>query len=303
MDFSKHLFRAHMVGKIINVPKPLTANQTETLGAFKLKGYANITVKQKETFVNLENKLIESKKFKLTDANKKTLSELVYATKYGRRTEINSDKITKGLTVEKDCRDILSRVTGLFLTYSKERKQNDWVTGAIDIEPNEVVADIKSSWSWESYSKILESSANEVYLRQLDSYMDLWGKKDSLLCHVLTDTPFKLVEKVIKSLDYKYDVLNIEGDVRDENIDDVKKVVTNHIFSRQGLEGFCEYSTNVYIDWFSDFIEIPEKDRVHMIPHTYDQERIEQRNKSISLSRKYMSTVKSINNFNPKLIK
>ena len=35
MDFSKHIFRAHMVGKIVNIPKPLTANQTETLEAFK----------------------------------------------------------------------------------------------------------------------------------------------------------------------------------------------------------------------------------------------------------------------------
>ena len=86
MDFSNYLFRAHMVGKIITVPKPLTENQTKTLEAFKLKRYPNITDKQKETFVSLENKLIESKKFKLTDANKKTLSGLVYATKYGRRT-------------------------------------------------------------------------------------------------------------------------------------------------------------------------------------------------------------------------
>ena len=303
MDFSNYLFRAHMVGKIITVPQPLTENQTKTLEAFKLKGYPNITDKQKETFVSLENKLIESKKFKLTDANKKTLSELVYATKYGRRTEINSDKITKGLTVEKDCRDILSRVSGLFLTHSTERKTNEWVSGAIDIEPSEVIVDIKSSWSWESYSKILEDSANKIYLRQLDSYMDLWHKKESLLCHILTDTPFKLVEKEIKNLDYKYNILNMEGDVRDENIEDVVKVVTNHIFSRKGLEEFCQYSTNVHIEWFKSFIEIPEQDRVHMIPHAYDQERIEQRNKSIILSREYMNTVKSINNFNPKLIK
>ena len=305
MDFKDYKFRCHMVGKIINVPKPLTKNQEDTLNEYEIRSLGNgrpLTEKQKITLIDLKHKLNESNTYKLTDSNKKILSSLVYATKYGRKTELNSHQITKGLEVEKECRDILSRVTGLFLTASKERKENNWVTGAIDIEPNEVIPDIKSTWSWESFSKILEESANELYLRQLDSYMDLWNKKESLLCHVLTDTPFEIVEREVKTLDYKYNILNMEGDVRDENIEDVKKVVTNHIFSRHSLENFCQYSSNIHIEWFEDFLEIPENERVHMISHSFNQERIDQRNDCIILAREYMNTVKPINNFNPKLL-
>lgn len=306
MDFSEYLFRSHMVGKIINVPKPLTPKQSEMFSSYKerVSGIGKpLTEKQEIVLTSLQHKFNESKQFKLTDGNKKILSELVFANKYGRKTEINSDKLVKGIEVEKNSRDILSRVTGLFLTASTERKSNKWVTGAIDIEPNEVIPDIKSSWSWESFSKILEDSANEIYLRQGDSYMDLWNKKEFLLCHVLTDTPNKLVESAIKSLDYRYNILNMEGDVRDENIDHVKQIVTNHIFSREGLESFADYSSIIQLEWFDDFIEIPEQDRVHMIPHSYDKIRIEQRNECIALAREYMNTVAPINNFNAQLLK
>lgn len=303
MDFSNYKFRSHMVGKIINLPKPLTLNQSETLIGLneKLKT-KELTAPQKKMWHNLNNKLNESKYYKLTDGIKKSLSELAFAEMHNRRTEINSPKITKGLEVEKESRDILTRVTGLFLTSSEERKTNNWVTGKIDIEPNDVIPDIKSTWSWESYSNILQEKPNEIYLRQGDSYMDLWNKKDFLLCHVLTDTPIKLVEGEIRRYDYKHNILNMEGDVREQNIEDVKKIVTNLIFSRKSLEEFCQQSATIMIEWFKDFKEIEEKDRVHMIPHSYDPVRIEQRNECIIKARKYMNTVKPINNFNPKLI-
>ncbi|WP_233881846.1 hypothetical protein [Tenacibaculum piscium] len=305
MDFSNYIFRSHMVGKIINLPKVLTDNQKNTLHDYTLRAGGEgrkLTANQEKVLIELKYKYNKSQEYSLTDGSKKVLAELAYSVKHGRTTELNSEMITKGLATEKNCRDILSRVSGLFLTASTERKQNKWVTGAIDVEPNNVIIDIKSAWSWESFAKILESSANEIYLRQGDSYMDLWQKKDFLLCHVLTDTPNLLVEKKIKSLDYKHDILNVEGDVREDNIPDVKKIISNHIFSRKALEEFCEFSSNIHIEWFSDFNEIPESERVHMIPHIYDPERIEQRNKCISMAREYMNTVTAINNFQPQLI-
>lgn len=294
-----------MVGKIINLPKSLTTNQESMLQDYALRASGEgreLTANQEKVLIELKYKFNKSNEYRLTDGTKKVLAELAYSVKHGRTTELNSEMITKGLATEKNCRDILSRVSGLFLTASTERKQNNWVTGAIDVEPDNVIIDIKSAWSWESFAKILESSANEIYLRQGDSYMDLWQKKDFLLCHVLTDTPHLLVEKKIKSLDYKYDILNLEGDVREDNIPDVKKVISNHIFSRKGLESFCDFSSIIHIEWFDDFNEIPESERVHMIPHEFSQERIEQRNECIRMSREYMNTVTAINNFKPELI-
>lgn len=292
-----------MVGKIINVPKPLTKSQDLTLSGLNEKGFEKLTEAQKKTFHNLSNKLNESKTYRLTEAIKNTLTQLAFSNKYGRKIEINSPKLTKGNEVEKAARDILTRVSNIFLTSSIERKTNDWVTGAIDIEPKEVIIDIKSAWSWESFSKILQEKPNEIYLRQGDSYMDLWNKKEFLLCHILLDTPYKLIEGEIRKKDYQNNILDMEGNVREDSIAEVKKTVTNHIFSRKGLEDFCDYSANVYIEWFDDFIEIPEQERVHMISHSFDKTRIAQRNECISLAREFMNTVKPMNNFNPQSIK
>lgn len=305
MNFSSYIFRSHMVGHIIDVPKPLTQNQSETLNDLSARFNGDgkpLTDKQKETFFSLQNKYNESLKYTLTDSTKKTLSRLVFAEKYGRKVELNSPQISKGLEVEKNARDVLSRVSGMFLTPCEERKTNKWVTGKLDVDPQGVIIDIKSSWSWDSYSTILESSANEIYLRQGDSYMDLWNMKDFILCHILVDTPSKLVEGEIRRYDYQNMILDFEGNVKDECIGEVVQVVSNHIFSRKGLEDFCDYSPNIHIEWFDDFKEIPEHERVHMVPHTFDLIRIEQRNECISLAREYMNTVRPINNFQPSLL-
>lgn len=306
MDFSKYVFRSHMVGKIIDVPKPLTVNQFKMLTDYRLRFHGEgrpLTDKQKIELTSLEHRYNQSKEFKLTDSTKILLSELAFAENHGRKVSINSPKLTKGNEVEKESRDLLSRVTGLFLTACNERKTNEWVTGAIDINPKKVIIDVKSSWSWESYSKILQDKPNEIYLRQGDSYMDLWNLKDFLLCHTLVDTPFNLIDNEIKREDWKSNILTMDGDVRDESIEIIKEIITDHIFSRKGLEEYCHQSSTIHLEWFDDFVEIPEESRVHMIPHSFDPVRIEQRNECIILAREHMNTCNPINYFNKNLIK
>lgn len=304
--FDKYLFRSHMVGKIINVPKPLTKTQQGTLDQYitGVNGSGNpLTPKQKDTLLDLKYKLKESKIHRLTDGQKKILSELVFFEKYGRKNEINSNKLKKGLQKEKESRDLLSRCFGRFFTSCEERKTNDYVTGAIDIKPEDVIIDIKTSWSWKSFCGILQDKPNEIYLRQGDSYMDLWGVKDFLLCHVLVDTPFDMVEQEIRRFDFQNNILNMEGEVREEFIGDVIDLVSNFIFTRKGIEDFCQQSTVIEIDWFKSFVEIPDNERVHMIPHSFDKSRIEQRNECIKIAREYMNNCKPLNNFDLTLIK
>ena len=299
MNFDKYLFRCHMVGKIIDVPKPLTDNQRETYNEFLERSNGigrELTKNQKDTLTSLQYKKNESEIYRLNDGTKKLLSRLAYAEKYGLKIDINSPKIKKGLEVEKNSRDILTRVSGTFFTANDERKYNDFVTGEIDIKPNNTIIDIKSSWSWESYSTILEESANELYLRQGDSYMDLWGIDNFLLCHILTDTPAYLVDSELRKADYNKNILDCDGNVRDENIIDVVKIVSNLIFSEKALKEYCYTSSIVEMSWFKDWKEIPENERVHMIEHKFDKERIEQRNECIILAREYMNSVKSLNN-------
>ena len=48
-------------------------------------------------------------------------------------------------------------------------------------------------------------------------------KKSFLLCHILTDTPEKLVDGELRKSDYANNILDVEGNVREENIEDAKK--------------------------------------------------------------------------------
>lgn len=294
MDFSDYVFRCHMVGKIIDVPKPLTTNQEETLKAYSEK--ETLTIKQHETLIALQHKLNESKKFKLSDSTKKELTRIVQFEKASRSKILYTKYMDKGLAKEKDARDLISEVLGVNLIKDPERKTNKWVTGERDVYHDDLLIEIKTAYSFESFSNILLEKANEIYLRQNDSYMDLWGINEGLICHILVDTPNSLVDDEIRRLSYNEDIMTIEGDIRDEAIDLVKTTVSNQIYTRKGLEEYCQWSATVHIEWFDDFVEIPVNERIHMIPNPFDKVRIEQRNECIKLARKYMNTVKPINN-------
>ena len=299
MDFNNYIFRSHMVGDIINPPKPLTFNQKETLVDYTNRDNGEgrpLTVKQKETLISLEFKEIESKKFSLSGTAKSKLADIVFYEKYGRINSLSSKYLDKGITQEKAARDLLSKILDIPLVADEERKANDWVTGKRDIDSKEIIFDIKSKWDFTTYAKSLVSSSNELYLRQLDCYMDLWGIRSSILCHILVDTPVNLVERELRSLDFKNNVLTMGGDVRDECIGQVVDLVNQHIYTREGLENLVHQSSILELEWFGGFIEIPESDRIHMINHDYDQNRIEQRNESIILAREYMNTIKPLNN-------
>lgn len=300
MDWTKYRFRSHWVGNIVSVPVGLTESQKATLNDYRQRSSGEgrpLTDKQRETLIELEYKELKSNEYRLTDGQKKLLNELYFFEKYGRKNDLDFKQLRKGLEVEKLSRDLLSQITGMYFTSNPENRSNEWVTGTTDVKPSEgIVIDIKSSWSFESYSNILQSKANDVYLRQLDCYMELWECDQSLLCHVLIDTPFQIINDELKRQSYKYNWLDFDGDVKPDFIPDIVDIVQNHVYSREALEAFCLQSSICELYWFNDFREVPKDERVHMIHHEYDSNRIDQRNKSITLAREYLSDVKPLNN-------
>lgn len=299
MNFDKYIFRCHYQGSLVSVPKGLTDDQIETLLAYRDRANGigrPLTSKQQSDWHSLEHKHNESLNYKLSDTAKKILTDIVFYEKHGRKFTLENKYFSKGLEVEKDSRDLISKVLGQNLVRSDERKSNEWVTGAIDIEPNGVIIDIKSCYNFESFNKHLIDNNISYYERQLDCYMELWDIKDSLIAFTLVDTPARLVEDEIRRLNWKDLILNFEGEVYDEKIPDVVKLVENHIYTREALESFCQGSGVVQIEWFDNFREIPESERVHLVPHSFDKTRIEQRNECLTLCRQYMNKVQPINN-------
>lgn len=304
MDFSNYIFRCHYQGSLVSVPRELTTNQKETLDAYRERqsGIGRpLTEKQKADWHSLENKLNESKIFKLSDTAKNICTDIVFYERFNRRYKLDNKYFKKGLEVEKDARDLVSEVLGTRLTIDDERKSNKWVTGKRDIKHDEVIIDIKSTYDFTSFNKHLINTNDEYYFRQLDSYMDLWGIKESLLAYVLVDSPIRTIEDEIRRVNYNENILTLDGAVNEENIGNVVDIVSNHIFTRKALEDFCLQSATIKLEWFTNFKEVPKHQRLHLIPHSFDKTRIEQRNECLKLCREHMNTIKPMNNINYKL--
>lgn len=301
VNFNNYIFRSSFVGNIVSVPKPLTKNQMETMLVYREK--EKLTEKQHKDLVSLEYKNNESKEYKLTEGAKKLLNKIVFYEKHGRINLLEMDTLEKGNRVEKQARDLMTKVLGIPLVKDDERRTNEWVTGKRDINSSDVIFDIKAKFDFDSFNSSLLDSSNEVYLRQLDCYMELWELKDAILCHVLIDTPSDIIVRELNRLQWKNVVLDIghssfiDGSITsDDSIELIVSEINNHIYTREGLQNFCDEFQAIKIEWFKDFKEIPEKERVHMVSHSFDKERIEQRNECIKLARDYMKTVQPINN-------
>ena len=299
MDFSNYKFRCHYQGTLVSVPKPLTQNQKETLEAYRLRMNGEgrpLTEKQKADWHSLEYKENESNVYKLTDTAKTMLTDIVFYEKTGREYILENKYFAKGLAVEKEARDLVSRVTGQLLVKDDERKTNEWVTGKRDVKHDKLIIDIKSSFNFKSFNKHLLESQHENYFRQLDCYMELWGIEDALIAYTLVNTPYNIIDDEIKRIAWKNNIMTFDGTILDEAIPEVVRLVKEHIYTYEALEAYCQQSPNIYIEWFDDFVEIPEAERLHLVPHFYDKIRIEQRNECLSLAREFMNSIKPMNN-------
>jgi len=69
--------------------------------------------------------------------------------------------------------------------------ENAWFTGTPDVVGDDVVEDVKCSWTLRTFMEVQHPSA--IYYAQLQSYMSLTGRKLSRLAHVLVDTPEEIV--------------------------------------------------------------------------------------------------------------
>lgn len=303
MDFTNYKFRCHYQGNLVSAPSCLSATLQDKLISYRDRFKGNgkpLTVKQTAEYHALEVRDHESKNPKLSTTAEKTCAEIVYNAKFKRKYTLQNKYFEKGLWVEKEARDILSSVLGVMLTSDPDHKSNDWVVGARDVKLPDLIIDIKSTWDISTFCKHITDSNEEFYKRQLDSYMDLWGIKDSLLSFILVDTPDHLLNQEITRRNYSLNFIGDDGEIRDNRIDEVKKLVTDHLFTRENLESFCRQSGTIRIEWFDDFKEIEIKDRVHLVAHPYNETRIEQRNHSLRLCREFMNNIKAINNLNYK---
>jgi hypothetical protein len=112
---------------------------------------------------------------------------------YGYDKRITSKYMDKGIQVEDQSIELLNSV--LFTDYKKntERKENDWITGECDIFTGQMIYDIKSSWSLDTFPVLSSQGEDKTYEWQLRAYMWLWNVDKAAIAYCLVNTPEELV--------------------------------------------------------------------------------------------------------------
>lgn len=285
--FSNYKFRASSLGRIMSgVPKPLTENQKATLiDLQKKRKEKGLTDKQIETLGGLLRR--QNEKVKLSDGAKKYLTELVWYAKYNRSTDLTNKYLTKGIECEEKSFTLISEVANVLLLKNKERKTNEYFTGEADNVQGKI-RDIKTSFDVSTFP-IIYQTMDKGYEWQLRVYMDLYGFKEADLIYCLVDTPFSQVEDELKRLDWRFGIMDFNGNVLDEHKELVVETISNHIYTAKGIQRFCNQNATIPLDWFEGFKEIPGHDRVRIFSIEHSEEKIQQARDMVTLAREFMN--------------
>jgi len=108
---------------------------------------------------------------------------------YDYKTELTNKYVMKGIHQEQDSIDLLNAVR--FENYKKyeHRAENEWLTGSCDIITEDLIIDIKSSWSLETFpATSYELKDLSEYEWQGRAYMWLYDRPRFELCYVMVST-------------------------------------------------------------------------------------------------------------------
>lgn len=156
-----------------------------------------------------------SKTEQLSKTTKTYIQELVLEHKYGIKKEWSSRYTDKGNECEEDSITLANEVLNVgFIYKNEEHFQNDYITGTPDVNTNEVLLDIKTSFDGTTFPFFEDEIPNKDYYYQLQGYMWLTGKEESLLVYCLTNTPIEIVEDEIRRVHWKEHAIEESEEIR-----------------------------------------------------------------------------------------
>jgi len=108
---------------------------------------------------------------------------------YNYRSELTNKYVLKGIHQEQDSIDLLNLVRVEGYTKNEKRVDNEWLSGCCDILTDELIIDVKSSWSLDTFpSTHYELKDLNLYEWQGRAYMWLYDVPRFQLCYVMVST-------------------------------------------------------------------------------------------------------------------
>ena len=147
----------------------------------------------------------------LSKTAQKHLIEVYIAEKYGRKRDIQTKQMKKGVEAEQDSIDLLSMYLKLPFSKNEERFKNDFITGLPDIINGDTIIDIKSSYDLWTFLGNIPDKLDNLYYWQMQSYMWLTGTRNATIAYCLVNTPESIIQQEKYYLLKKMDVISEES--------------------------------------------------------------------------------------------
>jgi hypothetical protein len=206
-----------------------------------------------------------SKSEVLSQTAKSYIEGLFNELEFGYRKEFSSRYTDKGLEMEDEAIQFASeQFDWEFVVKNTERFTNDYITGEPDINTDSLLADIKCSWSLDTYPMFEAEMKNKDYYWQLMGYLWLTGKTQAELVYCLMNTPLQIVEDEVRRAHWKAGLI-------DEDIDLRHEVQTKH-----------------------NYDNIPSKLRVKRYIVERDEKAIEKIIEKVEIAREYYKMLKAL---------
>lgn len=179
----------------------------------------------------------------LSETTKTWLNEIFIEKYYGRRKEIDSKFMQKGIMCEEMSISIVQdALDESYLEKNVKHYEDEYIKGTPDIVLNDLVVDVKTCWDIWSFFK--KDASNKLYYYQLQTYMQLTGLKRAALFYTLVDTPEHLLDLEIRRATYNHDA--------DELDDVIANIKHNATYSDIPIN---QRYTAFYFDAEQDFAE------------------------------------------------
>lgn len=124
----------------------------------------------------------------LSETAKTYLKQIYIEEKYGRRKEIVTKPMERGIECEDDSIKMKSQYENKPYTKNESRFSNEYVTGHPDIIDGAFVSDIKTCESIWTFHDKLDEPLPKLYYAQLQSYMWLTWAKSADITYCLPDS-------------------------------------------------------------------------------------------------------------------
>lgn len=271
-------FRLHCSGidEMMTLPKSctnLTKAQTEKYN--KLVATPNRNEKEEATFEVLFKKRQRFLDPELSETAKKYLIRRYATDKYNKRRAVASlqkPAITKGVALEDEAMQMISRLHKIEYCRQKDAISNDFLHGKCDIlcEAHKKVVEMKISWSADSFFPYLHTGLPPSVWYQTQGYLDLYNLDHAQVCYVLVNTPKHLIEQEIANTFRRYSFGEITREKFDEkmeqaagfyNYDNIslrRRVITFEVARYPEIMTAIRRKVDLGREWLADF------DKTHM---------------------------------------